>query len=199
MMYFRRGSPLARSASAIAPQSTPLRGSCVMSMAVTMPMPPSLTHGLWSLDRLAWAASPMVPSDDFARFGAASSICCRRTSRDLARRQLICGRIPLVYGKTAAPIAAVELPFVRIDDLPGDALPERMKPKVYLINLDTDHERLARMAAILGNLEMSYERVPAIRGFDFPDWLIPYFLNEHGRIGSKLGAGEIGCYASHLM
>jgi hypothetical protein len=38
--------------------------------------PPSLIHGLW-LERLAWAASPMLPSEVFLRFDAAL-ICAGR-------------------------------------------------------------------------------------------------------------------------
>lgn len=69
---------------------------------------------------------------------------------------------------------------------------------VYLINLDTDKDRLEFMDDQLSDLCISYERFPAIRGTQLPDWLKPYFLDEDGNIASRLTAGEVGCYASHM-
>lgn len=69
---------------------------------------------------------------------------------------------------------------------------------VYLINLDTDEDRLEFMDDQLNALSMNYERFPAVRGTAMPDWLKPYFLDDAGNIASQLTAGEIGCYASHL-
>lgn len=61
-------------------------GTWVMSSAVTTPVAPSFTHGLWSDEREAWAASPIVP---FERLGAIRFIWERRVSRLFARRQVI--------------------------------------------------------------------------------------------------------------
>ncbi len=72
-------------------------------------------------------------------------------------------------------------------------------PRVYLINLDRDTERLAFMSSQLVNLGLSFERVAAVHGADTPVWLRPYFLDQNGNIASGLSAGEVGCYASHLM
>lgn len=69
---------------------------------------------------------------------------------------------------------------------------------VYLINLDTDKDRLEFMAEQLEALGIDFERFPAIRGTDLPEWLKPYFLDASGNIASRLTAGEVGCYASHM-
>lgn len=69
---------------------------------------------------------------------------------------------------------------------------------VYLINLDTDVERLEFVDAQLRDLKMDYERFPAVRGSDLPEWLVPYFYGKNGDLASHLYPGEIGCYASHL-
>src|SRR5690606_15665416 len=89
MIYLIRWSPEALSASASLPASTPLAGSWVMSIAVTTPTEPSVTHGLWSDVRAACAASPILPSLALLRFGASASIWARRVSNDLATRQVI--------------------------------------------------------------------------------------------------------------
>jgi 23S rRNA (guanosine2251-2'-O)-methyltransferase len=65
---------------------------------------------------------------------------------------------------------------------------------VYLINLDTDEDRLAFVGAQLRELNIEYNRFSAIRGANLPEWLVPYFGSA-----SPLTVGEIGCYASHLQ
>ena len=70
---------------------------------------------------------------------------------------------------------------------------------IYLINLDRDAERLAYMKTQLDKLSLSFERFPAIYGVALPDWLRPFFLDKDRKIASDLRAGEVGCYASHLM
>jgi glycosyl transferase, family 25 len=72
-------------------------------------------------------------------------------------------------------------------------------PRIFLINLDRDAERLAFMTGQLTTLGLPFERVPAVHGTDMPDWLRPYLLDENGDIPSGLSRGEVGCYASHLM
>lgn len=68
----------------------------------------------------------------------------------------------------------------------------------YLINLDSDKARLAAMEKQLLACGMHYERFPAIRGDQLPEWLYPFFFHEDGSRSSQLSPGEIGCYASHL-
>lgn len=63
---------------------------------------------------------------------------------------------------------------------------------VYLINLDTDEDRRERMATQFVRLGMTFDRFPAIRGADLPEWARPYLEN------APISAGEKGCYASHL-
>lgn len=69
---------------------------------------------------------------------------------------------------------------------------------VFLINLDTDQERLEFMAEQLEFIGIKYERFSGIRGTALPGWLKPYFLNDDGSLASELSNGEVGCYASHL-
>jgi glycosyl transferase family 25 len=46
---------------------------------------------------------------------------------------------------------------------------------------------------------MAFERVPAIYGADVPERIAPYFLDANGNYAPYLTAGEVGCYASHLL
>lgn len=75
----------------------------------------------------------------------------------------------------------------------------RTNAEIYVINLDEDSERLAFMTEQLAELGLMFNRVKAIRGLDMPDWLQPYFLTSDGQIASTMQAGEVGCYASHLI
>jgi glycosyl transferase, family 25 len=70
---------------------------------------------------------------------------------------------------------------------------------VFLINLDRDAERLARMAEQLAAAALSFVRVPAVIGAAVPEHLCGYLLTASGEIASKLKRGEVGCYASHLL
>lgn len=72
-------------------------------------------------------------------------------------------------------------------------------PKVFLINLDRDPDRLAHMLGECRRAGLEATRVPAILGTAMPDWAKPYFLDAGGEIASKLRLGEVGCYASHLV
>ena len=72
-------------------------------------------------------------------------------------------------------------------------------PRIYLINLDRDTERLAFMIDQLTALGLPFQRVAGVHGIDMPEWLKPYFLTRSGKIASELTAGEVGCYASHLL
>lgn len=70
--------------------------------------------------------------------------------------------------------------------------------RIFLINLEEDQDRLATMDEQLSRLGLSYERFAAFRGTEIPPWLQEQFFDAHGRQFAALGAGEIGCYASHL-
>jgi hypothetical protein len=112
--YLILASRLATSASASVPASQPPAGSCVISSAVTTPVPPSLTQGLWSESRAAWAASPIVPSLALLRVGARALIWSRNTSSEPATRQLTaplgcCGdvRLPSGSASESSPLLGV--------------------------------------------------------------------------------------------
>ena len=62
-----------------------------------------------------------------------------------------------------------------------------------VINLDKDMDRLARMGGQFENAGISFTRVPAIFGNTPPAYLAAQFKD------TPLTAGEIGCYASHLL
>ncbi len=66
--------------------------------------------------------------------------------------------------------------------------------KVFLINLDRSVDRLAHMQQQFDRLGMSVERLPAAEGLNIPAWMRSEFKGAH-----QLSAGEVGCYASHLM
>lgn len=68
-----------------------------------------------------------------------------------------------------------------------------------LINLDRDPERHSHMAAEFERIGLPYTRIPAVLGLGMPGWVKPYFLDASGNIASGLKAGEVGCYASHLV
>jgi glycosyl transferase, family 25 len=70
--------------------------------------------------------------------------------------------------------------------------------KSYVINLDSDRDRLAKIEQEFATAGMAFERVTAIYGADLPDRLAPYFLDADGNYAPYLTAGEVGCYASHL-
>ena len=70
--------------------------------------------------------------------------------------------------------------------------------KSYVINLDRDKDRLAKVEQEFAAAGMAFKRVPAINGADLPDRIAPYFLDADGNYAPHLTAGEIGCYASHL-
>jgi glycosyl transferase, family 25 len=67
-------------------------------------------------------------------------------------------------------------------------------PHVFLINLDRSRKRLQHMALQASRLGLAFERIPAIEGANVPDWLRSEFDSPHA-----MSAGEVGCYASHLV
>jgi glycosyl transferase family 25 len=79
-----------------------------------------------------------------------------------------------------------------------DCRPSTQLVPVILINLDRSVDRLARMRAEFDRAGLVFERFPALNGTDSPPSVRPYFCDAAGKIVCRLGAGEIGCYASHL-
>ena len=63
--------------------------------------------------------------------------------------------------------------------------------QVFVINLSAAADRLSYMSHQLGG---KFERIDAVDGLAVPRHLAYYFSGP-----SDLGAGEIGCYASHLL
>lgn len=68
-----------------------------------------------------------------------------------------------------------------------------MTPKIIVINLDRDTERMAHMRRELERANLKYERFPALCGDHLPSDIARYFP-----VDARLSPGEIGCYASHL-
>ena len=68
----------------------------------------------------------------------------------------------------------------------------------FFINRERDRERRSFIEAQLAACGLPAERIRAVDGRDVPSALRHYFL-ENGELTSKLSAGEIGCYASHLL
>jgi glycosyl transferase family 25 len=70
--------------------------------------------------------------------------------------------------------------------------------KCYLINLDRSPERLARMASILGEMGVDFERVAAVDGETLSEeQLVAAVSPTSGR--RPLSRGEIGCLLSHRL
>jgi glycosyl transferase, family 25 len=64
---------------------------------------------------------------------------------------------------------------------------------VFVINLDRSPDRLAFMQAQAERIGLTFERVAGVDGLDLPEHLCSQFR------GTRLAAGEIGCYAAHLL
>jgi len=73
----------------------------------------------------------------------------------------------------------------------------RAAPQVFYINRDRDGERRRCIEAGLTAARLAGERVPAVEGLAVPHDLQGYFMVD-GRLATRLSAGEVGCYASHL-
>jgi glycosyl transferase family 25 len=73
--------------------------------------------------------------------------------------------------------------------------------KIFVINLDRSPDRLDHMKRQLGEAELSstFCRVAGADGIKLPLDLLAQFLDAQGRIKSKMSAGEVGCYASHML
>jgi glycosyl transferase, family 25 len=94
-----------------------------------------------------------------------------------------------------------DLPVSSADDRSStDQASSQMKletgndPHVFLINLDRSRTRLQHMETQASRLGLAFERVPAVEGANVPDWLRSEFDTPHA-----MSAGEVGCYASHLV
>ena len=70
----------------------------------------------------------------------------------------------------------------------------------FLINLESSASRLTAMTEHLNKLGISFERVAAIdaRGFDINFYSAYDAISTQRRHGRQLGAGEVGCYLSHV-
>ena len=74
-------------------------------------------------------------------------------------------------------------------------------PLTLVINLDESHQRLERISARLSQLNMPFERVPAVYGASLSAAQREEFYSH--RLNAKsyrrqLSSAEIGCYMSHL-
>lgn len=71
--------------------------------------------------------------------------------------------------------------------------------KTYVINLDGAEERMRSVAAALDQLDMRFERVPAIDGRKFDVNSIAEYDSARALryVGRALVGAEIGCYYSH--
>lgn len=86
---------------------------------------------------------------------------------------------------------------VRQPDMPNE--PRRgARMLVFVINLDRDRARLARMIAEAERVGISFERFAAVDGKRLGADLHDQFFSADGPHEPALTAGEIGCYASHL-
>lgn len=78
-------------------------------------------------------------------------------------------------------------------------LPPLKDLRVYLINLDRGHERLARMQEKCAAVGLGFERVAAVDGaalvFPNPAFSARAYRYLHGR---KVIPAEVGCYLSHV-
>jgi glycosyl transferase family 25 len=71
---------------------------------------------------------------------------------------------------------------------------------IFVINLDRSPERLALMRTQALAAGLRFERVRGLNGIqELPTWAKPQFLDDSGRTPNGLSAGEVGCYASHLL
>ena len=76
-----------------------------------------------------------------------------------------------------------------------------MKIATYLINLDGSHERLVAASTQLQQHGIAFERIAAVDGRKIPAERLQKLYDSARALaymGRALGAGEIGCYLSHL-
>ncbi|MDO6677990.1 glycosyltransferase family 25 protein [Shewanella sp. 4_MG-2023] len=76
-----------------------------------------------------------------------------------------------------------------------------MKFKVFVINLDKSTERMAFMQQQLEQLNIEFERVPAVYGKELTEAEITAVFDQPSNLAKYdkvLNVGEIGCYLSHV-
>ena len=76
-----------------------------------------------------------------------------------------------------------------------------MQFKVFVINLDKSTERMAFMQQQLEQLNIEYERVPAVYGKELSQSAIDAVFDTKNNLEQNdkvLNVGEIGCYISHV-
>lgn len=86
-----------------------------------------------------------------------------------------------------------------VADRSGSALvrPDETVP-TFFINRDCDVDRLNSISGFLSAAALSAERVTGIEGLAVPPQFREFFF-QGDALHSKLRAGEVGCYASHLV
>lgn len=67
----------------------------------------------------------------------------------------------------------------------------------FYINRDRDVDRRGYIERELARVGLSGQRIDAVDGVAVPDELRPYFFTSDTQ-STRLSAGEVGCYASHL-
>ncbi|MBS0238117.1 MAG: glycosyltransferase family 25 protein [Proteobacteria bacterium] len=65
---------------------------------------------------------------------------------------------------------------------------------IFLINLDRSPDRLAFMTSQANSIGFNFERLKGVEGCAVPEWLANDFEGA-----TTITAGQIGCYASHLV
>ncbi|WP_228768488.1 glycosyltransferase family 25 protein [Shewanella sp. TC10] len=76
-----------------------------------------------------------------------------------------------------------------------------MQFKVFVINLDKSTDRMAFMQQQLNQLNIEYERVPAVYGKELSEAEISNIFDKKTNLekyDKVLNVGEIGCYLSHV-
>jgi glycosyl transferase, family 25 len=71
----------------------------------------------------------------------------------------------------------------------------------WVINLDRDHERLARITEQLAPTGLAWTRLPAVYGRDLPPAEQQRLLDAAAyrrKHGMEPALGELGCYLSHV-
>lgn len=68
----------------------------------------------------------------------------------------------------------------------------------FYLNRDCDVARRESISSFIENAGLAAERIAGINGYDVPAHLRGYFFDGE-TLHSKLKAGEVGCYASHLV
>lgn len=69
--------------------------------------------------------------------------------------------------------------------------------KIFLINLDRNQERLSRMEALIGDMDLEYERISAVDGTILSASDRALWTSRRPDGNFYLSHSEVGCYLSH--